>query len=363
MFEIIFLIAVGGYFFLSVIFFNAAGKRFKKYGFKELPDVTVIIAARDEEGSILSCLESLDKMDYPAGKLEIIIVDDGSKDSTEKITGSFISGKEKFKMITSPAASGNLKGKTNALAAAVMAAKGSIIITTDADCTVPKSWVKTIVSYYKEDIGAVCGFTKQYAGDWFSGMQSIDLTYLLTIASGTININKPVSCIGNNMSFRKSAYLQAGGYENLPFSVTEDFLLLNAIHKLTAYKIIFPIDAESLVETKPCKNLRELYRQKKRWAVGGANASLWGLFIMSFSLLANYCLLLTPLFFTQVCLYLAVFKIAIDFFLLYPVLKRLGISDSMKYFLHFQIYYTLYIVIIPWLLMLNKKVLWKGREY
>ena len=83
MFEIIFLIAVSLYFILSVIFLNSAGKRFKKNGLNEFPKVTIIVAARDEEENILTCLESLDKIDYPVDKLEIIIVDDGSKDSTE----------------------------------------------------------------------------------------------------------------------------------------------------------------------------------------------------------------------------------------------------------------------------------------
>ena len=169
--------------------------------------------------------------------------------------------------------------------------------------------------------------------------------------------------MGTNMSFRKDAYLKAGGYENLPFSVTEDFLLLKAIHNLTGYKLIFPIENRTPVETLPCGNLKELFLQKKRWAVGGLNASAWGTFVMAVSLLTNYCLILTPLFFSQVCLYLAVFKITIDFFLLYPVHKQLGNSDNLKYFLHFQIYYTLYTIILPWTLLFSRKVRWKGREY
>ncbi len=57
----------------------------------------------------------------------------------------------------------------------------------------------------------------QLAFDNFSGMQSIDFIYLLFVASGTINIGMPITCIGNNMSYRKKAYDEVGGYENLPF--------------------------------------------------------------------------------------------------------------------------------------------------
>ncbi len=363
MFEIIFLIAAALYFILSVIFFNGAGKRFRKIERTEFPYVSVIITARNEAENILKCLESLDNIDYPEDKLEIIVVDDDSNDSTGEIIDGFIGGRKKFKKLLSSAPQAQLKGKVNALAFAVKTARGEFILTTDADCTVPAGWVRTIVSYYDNNTGAVCGFAKTPASGWFEGMQAVDLSYLLIIASGNANINKPVSCIGNNMSFRKSAYTKAGGYENLPFSVTEDFQLLNAIHGKTNSKVIFPIDINFAVETKACPGPGDLYRQKKRWAVGGLNASAWGIFVMCIALLANYCLFLTPLFFTKVCLYLAVFKIAIDFFLLYPVHKQLGISGNLKYFLHFQIYYILYIVILPWILLFNRKVFWKGREY
>lgn len=363
MFEIIFLAAAGIYFLLSVVFFSGAGKRFKKYHRDNLPAVSLIVCARNEEENILACLNSLDSLSYPVDKLEIIIADDNSTDSTGKIADDFISGKGKFKKIIVDDSEVKLKGKTRALSQAIKISSGEIIITTDADCVVPLNWVEAIVSYYSEDVAAVCGFTYQPVKNWFSGMQSVDLIYLLTIAAGAVNISKPVSCIGNNMSYRKNVYVETGGYEKLPFSVTEDFLLLKAINNLKKYKILFPLDPDLLVETSPCKNLKEVYHQKKRWAVGGLNASAWGGFVMFTALLANYCLILTPLFFSRVCLYLAVFKLASDFFLLYPVHKQLGKSKNLKYFIHFQIYYIVYVITIPWLLLFNRRVKWKGREY
>ena len=137
-------------------------------------------------------------------------------------------------------------------------------------------------------------------------MQAIDFLYLLVVASGTINLNNPISCIGNNMSYRQSAYTDVGGYENLPFSVTEDFNLLWAIYKLKKYKLIFPLDKESLVTSIPCKNIKSLFRQKKRWAVGGLEIPLRGYLIMAWGFTTNLCILLTPLFFTTGCLYLAI---------------------------------------------------------
>ena len=363
MFEIIFLVVLSGYFIQSVLFVIGAAKRFPKIKEEDLPSATVIVAARNEEENILNCLESLEHLEYPEGKLEIIIVDDKSTDSTGKIIDDFIAGKEKFKKIVTKKEIGMLKGKTNALANALDIAEGEIILTTDADCKVHPSWAKTVASYYQKDIGAVNGFTTQNASNGFSGMQAIDFIYLLTVASGTINLKKPISCIGNNMSYRKQAYEEVGGYENLPFSVTEDFNLLFSIYKLGKYKIILPLDSNTLITSKPCTNFKDLYHQKKRWSVGGLGVPFRGYIVMAWGFLTNLGILLTPLFFSPVWLYLAVFKIAIDFFVLYPVHKQLGISRNLKYFLYFQIYYTLYVIAIPFVLAAGRKVKWKGREY
>jgi len=148
------------------------------------------------------------------------------------------------------------------MAEGIKLSSGEIILTTDADCIVNPLWAKTIASYYVGNVGVVNGFTSQFVNGSFSGMQAIDFVYLLFIAAGTINLGKPVSCIGNNMSFRKKAYEETDGFENLPFSVTEDFLLLNSIHKLKKYEVLYPLDINSLIVSKPATNLRELFNQR-----------------------------------------------------------------------------------------------------
>ena len=240
----------------------------------DLPGVSVIVAARNEEKNILRCLESLDKLIYPEGKLEIILVDDQSTDNTGRIIDEFISDKKIFRKIISKKETEKLKGKTNALANGLEVANNEIIMTTDADCEVKPTWVKRTASYYFNNVGMVNGVTTQTAFDHFSGMQSLDFIYLLIVASSTINLGNPISCIGNNMSYRKEAYDEVGGYENLPFSVTEDFNLMMAIHRLEKYKIIFPVDKDTLVTSLPCPDIKSLLHQKKRWAVGGLGCSV-----------------------------------------------------------------------------------------
>jgi cellulose synthase/poly-beta-1,6-N-acetylglucosamine synthase-like glycosyltransferase len=363
MLEIIFLVFLCGYFIQSVLFVIGINRRFSRIKEEELPKATVVVAVRNEEKNILRCLNALDKLIYPEGKLEIIISDGHSTDSTTTIVDNFIKEKIRFKRITANSDKENLKGKANAIDSAVNISTGEVILTTDADCEVHPLWVKTICSYYKDDVAVVSGFTTQTAYNGFSGMQAIDFIYLLIIAAGTMNLGYPISCIGNNMSYRKRAYLETGGYEKLPFSVTEDFSLLRAIYCLGKYRIIFPLNKNALVTSLPCINLSELFQQKKRWGVGGLAAPLHGFVIMLFGYIVDLCILLTPLFFTGVWLYLAVFKFAIDLFILFPVHSRLGIKQNLKYFVQFEIYFIIYVIILPVIVLSSRKVVWKGKEY
>lgn len=363
MFEIFFLISVSLYFVEIIIFIIGLSKKHPKLSAEELPVVSVVVAARNEEDNILDCMESLAALDYPNDKIEIIIVNDHSTDRTGDIINEFIKDKPVFRQMVPQKAIGTLKGKTNALANAIKTSRGEIIFTTDADCVVSPTWVRTVASYYKKDVGFVGGFTTQLDNTTFEGMQAIDFIYLLSVAAGTINLNKPLSCIGNNMSYRKSAYDEIGGYESLPFSVTEDFNLLMAIHELKKFKIIYPLDEGGLVTSKPCPDWKTLFWQKKRWGVGGTESDLIGYLVMLWGFLSNAAILLTPLFFSTTALYLCLFKMMVDYFFVYPVFKKLKLRLKLFHFIAFEIYFIIYVLLLPFIVLPNRKVKWKGREF
>jgi cellulose synthase/poly-beta-1,6-N-acetylglucosamine synthase-like glycosyltransferase len=360
--EMIYLSVISIYFIVICLITLGLRKKYSRLSETQLPTITVIVAARNEENNITGCLTSLNNLIYPDKKIEVIIVDDFSEDKTGLIIDEFIIDKAKFRKVI-PDNNPLLKGKVNALASAVKVARGEVILLTDADCEVTPTWAKTLASFYKEGIGMVNGFTLIDDDKIFSRMQGIDLVFLLSVASGLINIKYPVSSIGNNMSFRRMAYLEAGGFEKFPFSVTEDFALLHGINLLKKYKIIYPLLKDSIVRSKPCVAFKDLINQKKRWGRGGMQAPLGGYIIMSTAFLSNLIVLLTPLFFSPVWLYLAFFKITVDYFFLYPVFNILELKDYPKYFIFFQVYFILYTTILPLILIFNRKISWKGRIY
>ncbi|MBK8945706.1 MAG: glycosyltransferase [Ignavibacteriae bacterium] len=363
MFETLFIIAVSLYFIQAILISIGAKKQFTQINDEKLPNCSVIVAARNEENNILECLQSLDKLIYPKEKLEIIIVDDYSDDQTKNIIENFIADKPVFKLIQPIKNFGETKGKAHAIANAIEISKGEIIFTTDADCVVNQNWVKTLASYYTDNVGMVCGYTNQKAENIFEAVQDVDFIYLLIVAAGSINIWKPISAIGNNMSYRKSAYLEVGGYEKIPFSVTEDFQLLMAIYDHKKYKIIYPLDAGGLVTSKPCADTKTLFRQKKRWAVGGLNVRLDGAFVIGTAITTMLMSLLIPLFYSSTLIYLLVFKILTDYFMISNVYKSLKLKLKIVNFIAFEIYVPIYFLITGVNLFFSRKVMWKGREF
>jgi len=118
---------------------------------RELPFVSIIIAARNEEKSIGDCIQSIIDQSYPQQKFEIIVTDDHSTDETVSIIQSF--KKENIRLIH---LADFIENKTlnsykkKSIETALRFAKGSLIVTTDADCIAPGKWIEILVNYYTE---------------------------------------------------------------------------------------------------------------------------------------------------------------------------------------------------------------------
>lgn len=329
------------------------------------PTVSIITAARNEEANIAACLDSLLAIEYPPDKFEIIVVDDCSSDSTLDILQTYSSKNERLKILTAKQEIDHLRGKANAIAQGIDISSGEIIIMTDADCVVPQTWLRGTVSHYHDDVGVVAGLTLLQPTSLFAGMQSLDWAYILAVASSAMALRNPLSCIGNNFSFRKKAYDDIGGYRNIGFSVTEDFSLFKAITRSGRWGYRYPLDKATLVFSKACFSVKELYRQKRRWGVGGKDMPLSGLSIMVVAF-CFHALLVSGLFWgvsTELLVAGCILKCFGDLALLSIPLRRTEQLSQLKYFLLFEIYFVSYVLLLPFAVFLGGRVLWKGRKY
>ena len=105
--------------------------------------VSIIIAARNEEQNIGLLLHDILQQGY--GNFEVIIVDDHSDDGTSSIVKAYIEKDFRFSLLPNHGT-----GKKEALTRGIRAARGSLIITTDADCRVTENWVAGLTHYFSD---------------------------------------------------------------------------------------------------------------------------------------------------------------------------------------------------------------------
>lgn len=347
----------------QVAWFLLGLRRIRDERIEHQPFVSVVIAARNEEENLAACLSSVLQQTYPEQQYEVILMNDNSTDSTEKIARQF---EREYRNLSVRLVleDRKLRGKANALAQGIDAARGEIILITDADCVVPATWVEETVKRYSPSVGVMGGMTLQEARNHFEGMQALDWAYLLGVAAATAALGLPLTSIGNNFSFRKKAYDDVGGYRNIPFSVTEDYMLFQAIVATKQWEYRYPLDPALLVISKPCKTIGEIIRQKHRWGTGGRDMKLSGLLIMAIGFFLHGSLLIgLALGHVTAVLTSLLVKSVLDYAFLHTILSRVRRTDLLKDFYFFQLYYILYVVALPFVVFLGGKVVWKGRTY
>src|SRR5690606_20837076 len=192
---------------------------------------------------------------------------------------------------------------------------GDLLLFTDADCQVNPGWVKEMVCAFRASFGVVTGITAVRSMGFFAKMQAIDWWLTQSMIKGTADLAYSFTSMGNNMLISREAYWKVGGFQGLPFSVTEDFALAQAaIEK--GYKPVQQVSAGALVMTKSEKNISELLKQRKRW-MKGAMALPWYWIV----LLALQCGFFPAMLFVVIQIWLP-FSVTEDFALAQAAIEK-----------------------------------------
>jgi cellulose synthase/poly-beta-1,6-N-acetylglucosamine synthase-like glycosyltransferase len=245
-------------------------------GVREFPKVSILIAARNEEILLPNLLLSLDKLQYPSEKLEVLIADDQSEDDTARIIKDWVrKGVDRRLISIATHLSGiyQVNGKANALAILAKEASGEFFFFTDADCEVPQTWVKEGLGCFGPKTGLVIGVTQVKSQRVFEKMQEIDWWNTLGIVKVVTDLTLPTTGLGNNMVISRNAYLECGGFEKIPHSLTEDLEISKAILK-SGFEIRHQVSPDFLVKTKAERDWLALLKQRKRWVAGAMTLSV-----------------------------------------------------------------------------------------
>ncbi len=324
----------------------------------QYPLVSILVAARNEEANISRCLQSLLDQDYPPENVQIIVGDDGSTDKTYKKAKLLLAEKSNCSIIQIEKPIAHLKGKANVLAQLAHEAKGQYIFITDADIALPRTWITNMLSAAKENVGIVTGITAVRGNHW----QNLEWTFALAMVKVLHNLGKPVTTMGNNMMVTKEAYEAIGGYESIPFSITEDLEIFKQI-KRKGFNVVQLYEPGVLAYTQPIHSFGGLMHQRKRWMKGAVQLpfSIVALLFIQ----AMYLPLLVGVAWLNIelALVILIFKIGIQ-----SVFIILGLTATKQDvpWLHL-FFYEFY----SWLITLSSslfylipfRVKWKGRKY
>lgn len=324
--------------------------------------VSLVICLRNEETNLPGLLRSLNALDYPEDRLEIILVNDRSSDSTGRQIEDFRST-ARFPVIVEnvTAEISGFPGKMGALIRGLKLASNDLFVLTDADARPRPDWIRRMVSYFNDDIGLVGGPIRITGTSLWARLQALDWTYLFAVGAGTAGWNVPQSVFGKNAAIRAMTYQDIGTLEAVPFSVTEDLALLAAVRDRTRWKIRLPLEKSLAVDVLPTPNLRTLWHQRRRWLLGGMKITLVGrllILIMLFLTLAIWLsLFLSPLW----AMGLFAIQCLIDLPLAGLTLARLGRLGWIAYWIPYRLVFAVLVLPVVGSLLVTRSIHWKGQ--
>jgi len=229
-----------------------------------LPDVSVVIPAYNEAAGIAATVRSMAASRY-RGRLEIIVVDDGSTDDTAAIARGL--GIPDVYVITQPNT-----GKPGALNRGIAEARSEILVLVDGDTVFEPGTIERLVAPLSDpEIGAVSGNTKVgNRGGFIGGWQHLEYVMGFNLDRRMYDMLGVMPTVpGAIGAFRRQALRQVGWVSH--DTLAEDTDLTMALCR-TPWRIVYTADA--IAWTEAPASLRQLWKQRYRWSYGTMQA-MW----------------------------------------------------------------------------------------
>ncbi|MDQ3065391.1 MAG: glycosyltransferase [bacterium] len=232
-----------------------------------LPTVTIIVPAHNEEFVITRTLQSIYNSNYPADKLDVIIVNDGSTDNTKVVVEQFQSNhKDRFQLriINRPN-----QGKAGSLNYALRKyATGSLIMCLDADSSLEVGSLKKAVQYFKDRqvVALSSNVNIIEDGSLMSLVQRFEYIVCYQMKKGQAYWGTEYIIGGIGSMFRRSMLSKVSYYDTNTITEDIDLTLKILINKTKHQTIAYA--ADSITHTEAAHSLSALMRQRFRWKYG-----------------------------------------------------------------------------------------------
>lgn len=235
------------------------------------PTASLIIPAFNEEDAVIRTIEAAFGTNYPLDKLEVVVIDDGSTDSTwERI----MEAKRRFPNLLCIRFHHN-RGKRAAMAEGIRNSNGEFLVFVDSDsCVEPDGLGHLMADFANSEVGAVVGHADvtNKTANWLSRMQQVRYYVAFRVIKGCESLFSCVTCASGCFSaYRRTALMEVlDKFENQRFlgraaTYGDDRALTNFI--LRNWKVTYQANAVShtLVPVSMRAFLKQQLRWKKSW--------------------------------------------------------------------------------------------------
>ena len=262
--------------------------------------------------------------------------------------------------------------KKDAINTAIQLAKYEWIITTDADCVVPKLWLDSYDNYIQKNAPKLIAGPVAYTTNngYLDAFQTLDFLSLIGATIGGFGINKPFLCNGANLGYPKTYFKSLNGFEgNTNIASGDDIFLMEKALRQDKNSVHYLKNKQALVITKPQVNFKALLSQRVRWASKTTNynnnfAKLVGLLVlfMNATLVIGFVLSFFGLLQFKYLGYLFCIKIGVDFLLIYKTSVFFKTENVLKHYSWSCFVYPFFSVFVAFISLFSTYK-WKGRQF
>ena len=333
---------------------------------------SLVIPFRNEAQNLSDLLQSISEINYPIDSFEILLINDDSEDDFQPIIEEFIQQNPNINLSLFQNERQTPSPKKDAINTAIKRSNFEWIVTTDADCKVPKLWLQLFNQFIEDQqpvfISAPVKFSPQ--NSWLFHFQNLNFLSLMGSTIGGFGIHKPFMCNGANLCYLKSVFFEVGGFEdNTNIASGDDIFLLEKMVKAHPKKVSFLKSDDAIVETKAEISFNLFINQQIRWASKSTSyQSIFAQFVGLLVFLANVSVIILGIIawlhpiFSQYFLLVFMLKVIVDFMLIAQTSIFLKSTKSLKFYPIVSLIYPIFIVFTG-ILSTFKTYQWKGRSF